>query len=33
MGKTGGNISRAARLLRINRGKFRYRLERPGLSI
>ncbi len=26
--KAEGNVSRAARLLRINRGKFRYRLER-----
>ncbi len=31
--KADGNISKAARLLRINRGKFRYRLERLGLSI
>ena len=29
--KADGNISKAARLLRINRGKFRYRLERLGL--
>jgi len=31
--KANGNISKAARLLRINRGKFRYRLERLGLSV
>jgi len=31
--KADGNISKAARLLRINRGKFRYRLERLGLSV
>ncbi|TDI82234.1 MAG: AAA family ATPase [Caldithrix sp.] len=31
--KADGNISKAARLLRINRGKFRYRLERLRLSI
>ena len=29
--KADGNISKAARLLRINRGKFRYRLERLDL--
>ncbi len=29
--KADGNISKAARLLQINRGKFRYRLERLGL--
>ncbi len=30
--KANGNISKAARLLRINRGKLRYRLERLGLT-
>ncbi len=30
--KTDGNISKAARLLQINRGKLRYRLERLGLT-
>ena len=30
--KAEGNVSRAARLLRINRGKFRYRLERLNIS-
>lgn len=30
--KTNGNISQAARLLRINRGKLRYRMERLGVT-
>ena len=30
--KANGNISKAARLLRINRGKFRYRLERMNID-
>ncbi|MFQ5772192.1 MAG: helix-turn-helix domain-containing protein, partial [bacterium] len=32
MEKANGNISMAARLLKINRGKLRYRLERLGLT-
>jgi len=30
--KAEGNVSRAARLLHINRGKFRYRMERLNIS-
>jgi DNA-binding NtrC family response regulator len=29
---SGGNVSKASRLLRIQRGKLRYRIERLGLS-
>ena len=32
MEKANGNISQAARLLKINRGKLRYRLERLGVT-
>ena len=30
--KANGNLSKAARLLQINRGKFRYRMEKLGIK-
>ncbi|HEX9654670.1 MAG TPA: sigma-54 dependent transcriptional regulator [bacterium] len=33
LAKADGNISKAARLLKINRGKLRYRLERLGIDM
>lgn len=32
LARTNGNVSRAARLLQINRGKLRYRMERLGIT-
>ena len=30
--QANGNVSKAAKFLRLNRGKFRYRLERLGMA-
>jgi len=31
--KANGNLSKAARLLKMNRGKFRYRIEKAGITL